>query len=452
MTARPSIVWFRDDLRLADHAALGAGIERGSPLVLVYVLDERTPGIRPLGGAARWWLHGSLQELGERIASLGSRLILRRGAAHEVIPVLVHEVGAAAVFWNRRYGAGSGADDRLAKRLLADGVEVRAFPGNLLSEPGELLTAAGTPYRVFTPFWRALRTRGMRPSIPAPARLPPSVMAGSDDLSNWMLQPTSPDWAAGLRAAWTPGERAASARLETFANDVLPAYHRRDEPAAPATSLLSPRLRFGELSPAHVWSRLARVTDDDARPNVEPFLRQLGWREFFWHLLFHEPDLATRNHRPAFDSFPWHDPHPDELRAWQYGRTGIPLVDAGMRELWETGAMHNRVRMVAASFLVKNLLVDWRIGERWFWDTLVDADEASNPGNWQWVAGSGPDAAPYFRVFNPVRQESRFDPDGRYVRRWVPELGTDSYPQPIIDLSQSRQDALDAYAMMRGVR
>jgi len=279
--------------------------------------------------------------------------------------------------------------------------------------------------------------------------VPEWASADSDDLDDWALLPTRPDWAGGLRETWTPGEASAHERLEAFIDDGLPLYHRRDEPGVEATSRLSPHLRFGEISPFQVWRRIHGDMTPAARSNVAKFASEVGWREFNTHILFNVPDLATRNYRPAFDAFGWGEPNPEELEAWQHGATGIPLVDAGMRELWHTGIMHNRVRMVTASFLVKNLLVDWRIGEQWFWDTLVDADEASNPGNWQWVAGSGADAAPYFRVFNPVLQQQKFDKDAEYVERWVPEWLSPEYPEPIVDLGESRREALAAYEAVK---
>jgi deoxyribodipyrimidine photo-lyase len=440
-----SIVWFRDDLRLADHPALRAALHRGAPVVLLYLLDEVSAGIRPLGGATRWWLHHSLTAHAAEIERLGGRLVLRRGAADVEVPKLVAETGADAVFWNRRYGASREVDARLTTRLSAAGVAVASFAANLLVEPGELTTGAGTPYQVFTPFWRAARQRPMRDPLPAPRELPAGPIVASDDLDSWELRPTRPDWAAGLRATWEPGEAAALARVERFAAEGLAAYHRRDEPAV-GTSRLSPHLRFGEVSPAQIWHRLHGELPPAARRNVPKFLSELGWREFTWHILAANPDLATRNHRAAYDEFPWSWDRGPELEAWQRGRTGIPLVDAGMRELRRTGTMHNRVRMVVASFLVKNLLRHWRLGEEWFWDTLVDADEASNPGNWQWVAGSGADAAPYFRVFNPELQAKKFDPDGEYVRRWIP---ADESLAPIVDLAESRREALDAFATLR---
>jgi len=437
----PSLVWFRDDLRLADNPALRAAADRDEPVIGVYVLDEASPGVRALGGAARWWLHHSLSELDERLREKGSVLVLRRGAASDVLPALVGETGAGAVFWNRRYGGPEREIDAGIKDgLRGDGVEVTSFAGSLLYEPWTVRTGAGTPYGVFTPFWNACRQLpAPRAPIPEPRELRgPRRHPASDGLAEWELLPTSPDWASGLRERWEPGERAAKARLREFLADDAADYDRaRDEPAAGATSLLSPRLRWGELSPHEVWH--AAVSSD---AQVGGFLSELGWREFAWHTLFHFPDLATKNLRSAFDAFPWPRLRPTMLRAWQHGETGIPLVDAGMRELWTTGFMHNRVRMVVASFLVKNLLIDWRHGEEWFWDTLVDADAASNPFNWQWVAGSGADAAPYFRIFNPELQAKKFDPDGHYVREWAPDA---TARPPIVDLGASRKAALAAY-------
>ncbi|MCK2028495.1 cryptochrome/photolyase family protein [Microbacterium galbinum] len=439
----PSIVWFRDDLRLADNPALRAAIDRGEPILAVYVLDEESPGIRPLGGAARWWLHHSLASLSERLRERGGALVLRRGPAARVIPQVVADTDAGAVFWNRRYGRPErDIDAELKTALRNDGVEVASFAGSLLHEPWTVTTGAGTHFSVFTPFWRACL------SLPAP-RLPlpePREIDGirsapaSDDLDDWALLPTRPDWAEGLRETWEPGEPAARRRLRSFLDEDLGSYDRaRDEPSAGATSLLSPRLRWGEISPFTVWHEA--VSADGAGG----FLSELGWREFAWHTLFHFPDLATKNLRPEFDAFPWPRLKPSHLDAWQRGETGVPLVDAGMRELWRTGYMHNRVRMVTASFLVKNLLIDWHRGEEWFWDTLVDADGANNPFNWQWVAGSGADAAPYFRIFNPELQAKKFDPKRLYISQWA----SDAPAEPIVDLGETRKAALAAYDVVK---
>lgn len=445
MPASSSLVWFRDDLRLADNPALHAGVDRAEPVIAVYVLDEESPGIRPLGGAARWWLHHSLTALGERLREKGTRLVLRRGAASEVIPSLAREVGAGAVFWNRRYSAPEReVDAGLKTSLRADGLEVSSFAASLLFEPWTVRTGAGTPYGVFTPFWKACQQLpAPREPLAEPRELRgASTYPASDDLDDWGLLPTRPDWAGGLRERWTPGELAARRRLREFlAEDVADYDRARDEPAGGATSMLSPRLRWGELSPHQVWH--AAVASG---AHVGGFLSEVGWREFAWHTLFHAPDLAAKNLKSAYDAFPWPRLKPSMLRAWQRGETGVPLVDAGMRELWVSGFMHNRVRMVTASFLIKNLLIDWRRGEEWFWDTLVDADAASNPFNWQWVAGSGSDAAPYFRIFNPELQAKKFDPDGRYVREWAPDAAD---REPLVDLKASRDAALAAYEVVK---
>jgi deoxyribodipyrimidine photo-lyase len=455
----PSLVWFRDDLRLSDNPALVAAVERGRPIALVYVLDEVSPGIRPLGGAAHWWLHQSLTSLSADAAALGARLLLRRGAAETVISPLVEELGAGAVFWNRRYGGAERDVDTAIKTALVDGgIEAHSFAGSLLFEPWTIRTGGGTPYTVFTPFWRAC-TAGPPPRAPYPAPdalVDAAADVPSDDLVGWELEPHHPDWAAGLRDAWTPGETAAHQSLADFLDEALAPYGtERDQPAQMATSRMSPRLRWGEISPHQVWHATdvaRRGLTGAAATSATRFLTELGWREFANHVLFHAPDLATVNLRRGFDEFPWPPLDTAALHAWQQGRTGFRLVDAGMRELWRTGSMHNRVRMVTASFLIKNLLIDWRLGEQWFWDTLVDADPANNPFNWQWVAGSGADAAPYFRVFNPELQATKFDPHNEYVRQNVPEYGTDAYPAPIVDLGETRKAALAAYEVVKANR
>jgi deoxyribodipyrimidine photo-lyase len=450
----PSIVWFRDDLRLADHPALRAALDRGEPVVCLYVLDEESDGVRSLGGAARWWLHHSLASLGERLAERGSALVLRRGPAAEVVPAVVTETDAGAVFWNRRYSLPERDIDAGIKSDLRNaGVEVASFAASLLFEPWTVRTGADKPYSVFTPFWKACRDLpAPRAPLPEPRDIPgPRSQPDGDDLDDWGLLPTTPDWAGGLRETWEPGEPAARRRLRAFLDDDLADYDRsRDEPAAGVTSGLSPRLRWGELSPYQVWHETIHSAAADRHPGpTQRFLSELGWREFAWHTLFHFPDLATRNWRSEFDAFAWPRLKPSHLEAWQKGQTGVPLVDAGMRELWHTGVMHNRVRMVTASYLVKNLLIDWRRGEEWFWDTLVDADAASNPFNWQWVAGSGADAAPYFRVFNPELQAEKFDKHGEYVRQWAPDSAG---LEQLVDLKRSRQAALDAYEAVKRAR
>ena len=459
-----TLVWLRDDLRITDNPALLEASRRGA-VVVVYVLDDLSEQVRPLGAASRWWLHHSLTALATSLGELGGSLVLRRGRADAVIPQLVKETGASAVYWNRRYSAARDIDAGLKSMLREQGLEVTSFQGSLLFEPWTVTTGEGNPYRVFTPFWKACQETGEpRQPLPAPdaiaapapdgedvGTVAPAAAIDSDDLDSWALLPTKPDWAGGLRERWVPGEASAAESLEAFAEDVLTDYHRRDEPGHEATSHLSPHLRFGEISPFQVWHRIRGDLDAGARANAAKFLSEIGWREFNWSILYNFPALAEANYRPDFDVFPWEDPakepHRTELAAWKSGNTGIPLVDAGMRELWQTGYMHNRVRMVTASFLIKNLLIDWRVGEQWFWDCLVDADEASNPGNWQWVAGSGADAAPYFRIFNPVLQEKKFDPRRTYISRWIP--GDELYPQPIVDLGVSRKEALAAYDIVK---
>ncbi|MBF4463273.1 MULTISPECIES: cryptochrome/photolyase family protein [unclassified Rathayibacter] len=472
----PTLVWLRDDLRLADNPALRAAIDRGGPVAVCYLLDEESDGIRPLGGAARWWLHGSLTALGADLAEHGVPLILRRGPAEAVVLQLAEDIGAGSVHWNRRYGQAERTVDTAVKEALrSDGREATSHQGSLLFEPWTVQTGTGGPYSVYTPFARACHSRpAPREPLPRPRsldRLP--VRVASDDLDDWGLLPAEPDWAGGLRERWEPGEKAAVKRLRAFLAEQLDDYaDGRDRPAEDATSNLSPHLRWGEISPFQVWHAVeqARARGEHRGEGSERFISELLWREFCYHLLFHWPSLATANFDSRFDSFPWGHPGSERIEAWHRGHTGFPLVDAGMRELWRTGYMHNRVRMVTASFLIKNLLVDWRVGEEWFWDTLVDADPASNAANWQWVAGSGADASPFFRVFNPVTQSKKFDPDGDYLRANVPELadidgsavhepwtlgGTldataADYPEPILDLKETRALALDAFATIKG--
>lgn len=449
--SRPAVVWFRDDLRVADNPALTAAAGSGMRVVCVYVHDEESPGVRAPGGASRWWLHHSLTALAEGLDALGGSLTIRRGPAERVIDELLTETGAAAVFWNRRYGEAERTVDGAVKAAArARGIEASSFGANLLFEPWTIRTGSGTPFSVYTPFWRAcLDSPAPRRPLDAPARLSGTPLDGLT-VGDLGLLPTHPDWAGGLREQWEPGETAARDALARFLSDDVAAYKAdRDTPGIAATSRLSPRLRWGELSPFQVWHATSAARDLSNAEGASTFLAELGWREFAYHTLFRRPAMATENIRPEFDAFPWPPLDRAALTAWQQGRTGVPLVDAGMRELWHTGTMHNRVRMVVASFLIKNLLIDWRLGEQWFWDTLVDADPASNPFNWQWVAGSGADAAPYFRVFNPELQREKFDRHGDYVRRWVPEWQTDAYPDAIVDLAETRRAALAAYDLVK---
>jgi deoxyribodipyrimidine photo-lyase len=467
MSLSPLLVWFRQDLRLADNPALRDAIATGAPVLPVYVLDDETPGPWRIGGASHWWLHHSLAALAADLGKLGLRLILRRGRAQECLNELIAETGAAGVVWNRCYEPFAVARDKAIKSTLeARGLAARSFNANLLFEPWTVASKSGTPFRVFTPFWKAcLAAEPPALPLPAPSRaLAPANWPASDALDDWNLLPTKPDWAGGF-SIWNPGEAGAQARLAEFVARALDGYAGlRDRPDLEATSRLSPHLHFGEISPRQCFHAGA----------VSPkFLAELGWREFAHHLLFHIPDLPETALRAEFRDFPWRDDE-SRLRAWQQGRTGFPIVDAGMRELWRTGWMHNRVRMVAASFLVKHLLLPWQAGQAWFWDTLVDADLASNSASWQWVAGCGADAAPYFRVFNPMLQGAKFDPDGAYVRRFVPELAAlpneylhapwqapadvlrragvalgATYPKPIVDHGEARVRALAAFRSLK---
>ena len=439
-----TLVWFRDDLRLADHAALHAAASSGDDVVALYVLDEVSAGTRPLGAATKWWLHESLTSLANSLAALGVPLILRRGSAEHVLPSVASESTAQRVFWNRRYGDERHIDERVEAQLAAAGTQAKSFMGNLLFEPWMINTNDGRPFRVYTPFWRAcLAAPAPAEPLPAPAKLRPAAQQPvSDALADWELQPTHPNWATEFSERWVVGEAEALRRLDEFlAGNVADYSDKRNFPAVKSTSELSPYLRWGEISPRTVWHTALRTGKE-----VGVFLSEVGWREFAWHTLHANSQLHLRGLNPNFDRFEWRQPDPEELSAWQRGQTGFTMVDAGMRELWRTGFMHNRVRMVAASFLTKNLLIDWRVGEAWFWDTLVDADAASNPFSWQWVAGCGADAAPYFRIFNPETQQQKFDPTGAYAERWAP----DSILQPpIIDLRASRARALAAYDKMR---
>ncbi len=448
-----TLVWFRDDLRITDHPALAAAMDDPNGVVALYVLDESSPGIRPLGGASKWWLHHSLVSLASSLAHLGVPLVLRQGAAATILPEVVQRIGVDRVLWNRRYGgAERQLDASLKGSLREQGIDARSYLASLLFEPGTILNQQGQPFRVYSPFWRAcLAAPAPRQPLPAPTPCDPHATAAaqraahrgeSETLAAWHLLPRSPDWAAEF--PWQPGEQTAAHELTEFLAHRAHRYAKeRDVPAAEVTSGLAPHLRFGEISPNQVW-HAAR----DSGADVTTFLSEVGWREFAWHTLFHAPDLAERNFDPRFDRFPWAEADPDTVQRWQQGRTGVPLVDAGMRELWRSGTMHNRVRMVVASFLVKNLLIDWRVGEQWFWDTLVDADAAANPFNWQWVAGSGTDAAPYFRVFNPELQRQKFDSNGAYVDRWAPDSLLNP---PMVDLRASRARALEAFAHMQDV-
>lgn len=446
----PSIIWFRRDLRLSDQAALAAAAAEG-PVIPVYVLDDDTPKHRAMGGASRWWLHHSLNALDAALREKGSRLILRRGKCDAVLAELAEETGAGRVHCIRHYEPWwRNAEKAVAKRL-----DLVCHDGNYLAPPGSVTTGSGSPYKIYTPFWRALQERmppekpSQRPrSIDAPDKWPQS-----DKLVDWDLLPTRPNWATGFEAEWTPGEEGARKRLDAFVAKAARYDEQRNLPSIEGSSRLSPHLHFGEISPAAVWHRVA-----DAGGSVQVFLSELGWRDYAQNVILQFPEYASKNARDKFDALEWRTDAAD-LRSWQRGQTGYPIVDAGMRQLWATGWMHNRVRMIAASFLIKHLLIDWRVGEQWFWDTLVDADYGSNATNWQWVSGTGVDSNMFVRIMAPLSQSEKFDAAG-YIRQWVPELARlhddvihdpeehgrrpASYPRKIVGHKAARDRALAA--------
>jgi len=475
----PVIVWFRRDLRLADNPAVARAARLGRAVVPLFIWapDEED---WPPGAATRWWLHRSLASLARDLGRRNARLIIRRGPAGQAVREMAVELRAATVIWNRCYEPALAARDaQIEAGLKVDGIAVENFNSSLLFEPRDIQTSAGAPFQVFTPFWRKCLAQGepVRP-LPAPNQLTaPSRWPRSLALEELQLRP-SIGWDSGLEMAWTPGEAGAAGELKRFLKTGLAGYAlERDRPDHAGTSRLSPHLHFGEIGPGQIWRAVRKLAGElparQADKLAEPYLRQLVWREFAQHLLYHFPHTPKEPLRPAFARFPW---EVDEagLCAWQRGKTGFPYIDAGMRELWTTGWMHNRVRMAVGSFLVKDLLLPWQEGARWFWDTLVDADLANNTLGWQWVAGCGADAAPYFRIFNPVGQGEKCDPQGAYVRRWVPELarlGTRwihrpweapldelqaagielgrTYPRPIVDHATARRRALEALATLK---
>ncbi|MBK8957168.1 MAG: deoxyribodipyrimidine photo-lyase [Proteobacteria bacterium] len=461
---RPGIVWFRQDLRLHDNAALHAAVARGAPLVLVYILEEHGPW--RAGAAMRYWLHQSLAALAAELARHGQRLLLLRGDARRELARLREACDADALYFNRRYEAHDRAVDGDVERALHGMCEVRAFASHLLFEPDAVRTASGGPYRVFTPYYRAcLQLPSPRAPLPAPARWPPGAATPPGlALHELQLEPRIP-WAGGIAARWPAGEHAAHVALDEFIDERMHDYARdRDRPSLNGTAGMSPYLAIGAVSARSCWhaaQQAALVAREAGRLSAaEAWTRQLIWREFAYHLLHHFPHTESAPFRAEWQAFPWlHDAV--ALRRWQRGMTGIPLVDAGMRELWHSGYMHNRVRMVVASWLCKHLGQHWLAGARWFWDTLIDADLANNTLGWQWSAGCGADAAPYFRIFNPVSQSLKFDAAGNYLRRWLPEraalddkaihdpaVRVPGYPSAMVDLAQGRQQALARYAAL----
>lgn len=454
------LVWFRNDLRLTDNPSLYAAAESGEPLLLLYILDERA------GAASRWWLHHSLTALADDIATRGGQLLLRRGDPLKIIPELVKDHHITGVHAARTYEpVWRGIDRQIDAALKSLDCGFYRYLSTSLFAPERITTQAGKLFGVYTPFSKACFAAGVPAAhLPAPQELRAAPVVG-DKLTDWNLHPTKPDWAVGFRAEWKPGEAGAKARLDAFLAGPIHHYDKaRDFPAQSGTSKLAPHIHFGEISPRLIWQRAKAKGESKA---VETFLKELLWREFSLTQLWQHPNLRTQPIRPEFKAFGWRD-NATYLAAWQRGNTGIPIIDAGMRELWQMGWMHNRVRMICASYLVKHLLIPWQQGEAWFWDTLCEADEAANGASWQWVAGCGADAAPYFRIFNPVLQGQKFDPDGTYVRHFVPELKTLpntyihtpwdapdimrsrlNYPPPLVFPAEGRQAALEAYAKMQ---
>lgn len=476
----PAIVWFRDCLRVADNPALVEAARSRKPLLCVYVLDQESVGYRNPGAAQDWFLHHCLKALDRELGQRGARLDILRGQEAGVIRQLAENTRASAIYWNRRRGQAELETDRLLKAgLRKSGMTAESFQANLLHEPALLKTTGGGPFRVYSPFWRALESGGEpRAPLPAPGKLTPAGRPdGAVELDSLGLLPIKPNWATGWEQLWPPGEKGAADLFAAFLGQGINGYASgRDLPAESHVSRLSPYLRFGAVSPFQLWHgvRQAELAGKANARDALKFLKELAWREFSHHLLFHYPDLAWKNYQDRFDDFPWREDGGNDLAAWQQGRTGYPFIDAGMRELWQTGYMHNRVRMAVASFLVKHLLIHWRRGEEWFWDTLVDGDPANNAASWQWVAGCGADAAPYFRVFNPILQGRKFDADGNYVRKWVPELAKlsnkylhapweapeselsragvklgETYPRPVIEHSFARNRALEAFGKIK---
>jgi deoxyribodipyrimidine photo-lyase len=473
-------MWFRRDLRLGDNPALNHAVQTAQQVIAIYIHDPEAETPWSPGAASRWWLHHSLNKLDESLRAIDGKLLIKRGNSLSILQQLIAETGASLVTWNRLYEPATIArDSQIKKSLREEGVEVHSDNSTLLFEPWTIQTKQQTPFKVFTPFWRACQLQLAQ--LPSPLPAPASVTSSTSMIKSMLIDELellpSINWYSGFEQRWIPGEQAALQQLQHFIHKPVDNYsEQRDRPAILGTSSLSPHLHFGEISPRQiVTATLMAELSGAARQSADVFIKEVGWREFAYHLLYHFPHTTEQPLDARFNYFPWQE-NKKLLKAWQRGNTGVPLVDAGMRELWHMGWMHNRVRMIVASFLTKNLRMHWLHGARWFWDTLVDADLASNTLGWQWTAGCGADAAPYFRVFNPVLQSERFDPDATYIRKWVPEIAALSnkwivspwtapeaeltragitlgkqYPLPVVDLASSREAALEAYSTIKAV-
>lgn len=467
-----AIIWFRKDLRLSDNPALSYACKTHTDILLLYILDEPLSTIQ--SKAQSWWLHHSLNQLQQSLKNHRLKLVLQKGSPEVILQSLVQKHQIQAIYWNRCYEPQSiQRDQRLKEIFKQQELEIKSFNGSLLNEPWTVKNQQGAPFKVFTPFWKqCLKQIQITPSHQI-EQWPQNIESPSEDINDWNLLPTTPNWADLFPSYWCPGEDGAQEKLQLFLEHGIHRYkNSRDQPALKATSSLSPHLHFGEISPWKVFRTISQygLTHLENETHVQHYLSELGWREFSYYLLYHFPTLPHENFKPEFNAFPWHK-DVEAYKCWTKGQTGYPIVDAGMRELWRTGTMHNRVRMIVASFLIKDLFIDWREGAAWFEKTLLDADLASNSASWQWVAGSGADAAPYFRIFNPVLQGEKFDPEGVYVKKWLPELQNlpkkwihhpwDApshelnitlgihYPNPIVDHNKARDQAMQYYQSLK---
>lgn len=466
-----AILWFRQDLRLLDNKAFYHACEQHKEILPIFIWDENTPQKWQMGSAQKWWLYHSLVSLQKDLKEHGLDLYLRKGKANEILKKITFEHNIQCLYSNFSYEPyQKNQDEGLKNELLENQIEVSCYNSSLLCEPWQIQTKSGSPYSVFSQFWKAFEMQEIEIKVyPKPKKFPKLIQIKNEDLTTWNLLPTSPNWAKGFEKYWKIGEKAAQEKLKNFTQTHLENYaQKRDFPAINGTSKLSSHLHFGEISPHLIWENCKKTFKGNQKNSkgLETYLREIGWREFCYYLIYHNPDFPEKNFHKKFDKLKW-EKDPKKLKAWQKGLTGYPIIDAAMRELWQTGWMHNRLRMVVGSFLTKHLQIHWMEGAKWFWDTLLDADLSNNSAGWQWVAGSGADAQPYFRIFNPIIQSKKFDPQGNFIRKWIPELAKLSndeihtpweiskenlekadiklgktYPFPIVDHKKAREKAL----------